>query len=84
MCLAIPAKIVELQEAGMARVQVGASQTFLSASIMLLPEEPKIGDYVIVHAGFALHTLTEEEAMENLAALREVAEALEKHPDAMG
>ena len=37
MCLAIPAQIVELQEEGMARVRVGESQTFLTASVMLLP-----------------------------------------------
>lgn len=53
MCLAIPAQIVELQEEGMARVRVGESQTFLTASVMLLPEPPQIGDYVILHAGFA-------------------------------
>ncbi|WP_297218504.1 HypC/HybG/HupF family hydrogenase formation chaperone [uncultured Desulfovibrio sp.] len=80
MCLAIPAQIVELQEAGMARVRVGESQTFLTASMMLLPEEPKVGDYVIVHAGFALHALTPEEARENLAALRELVEADEGRP----
>lgn len=80
MCLAIPAQIVELQEAGMARVRVGESQTFLTASMMLLPEEPKVGDYVIVHAGFALHALTPEEARENLAALRELVETDEGRP----
>jgi hydrogenase expression/formation protein HypC len=35
---------------------------------------PKIGDYVIVHAGFAIHSLIEEEALKNLALLRELAE----------
>jgi len=74
MCLAIPAQVVELQEQGMARVRVGESQTYLTASMLLLPEPPKVGDYVIVHAGFALHSLTPEQA---LAALREVAEAIE-------
>lgn len=75
MCLAIPAQIIELEPAGMARVRVGQSSTYLSASTMLLPEEPKPGDYVIVHAGFALHKLSDEEARESLAALRELAEA---------
>ena len=42
MCLAIPTQIVELQEEGMARVRVGESQTFLTASMMLLPEPPQI------------------------------------------
>ena len=80
MCLAIPAQIVELQEEGMARVRVGESQTFLTASVMLLPEPPQIGDYVILHAGFALHTMTPQEAHDSLAALRELAEAMEGTP----
>ena len=75
MCLAIPAQIVELEPADMARVRIGTSSTFLSASTMLLPETPKVGDYVIVHAGFALHVLDPKEAEESLAALREIAEA---------
>lgn len=41
MCLAIPAQVVELQEQGMARVRVGESQTYLTASMLLLPEPPK-------------------------------------------
>ena len=80
MCLAIPARIEELQEAGMARVRVGNSDTFLTASLMLLPEPPKVGDYVIVHAGFALHVLPPKEAEESLAALREFAEAAYDEP----
>ncbi|MDO5483694.1 MAG: HypC/HybG/HupF family hydrogenase formation chaperone [Desulfovibrionaceae bacterium] len=77
MCLAIPAQIVELQPSDMARVRVGESHTFLTASTMLLPEPPQVGDYVIVHAGFALHTLTEQEAQDSLAAFRELAQALD-------
>ena len=64
----------------MARVRVGESQTFLTASVMLLPEPPQIGDYVILHAGFALHTMTPQEAQDSLAALRELAEAMEGTP----
>lgn len=80
MCLAIPARIEELQGEGMARVRVGESETFLTASVMLLPEEPQVGDYVIVHAGFAMHTMTPQEAQESLAVLRDLAEALEGAP----
>lgn len=75
MCLAIPARIMEILPADMARVRIGESSTFLSASTMLLPEAPKVGDYVIVHAGFALHKLSDEEAKDSLDALREIAEA---------
>lgn len=80
MCLAIPARILELEPADMARVRIGESSTILSASTMLLPEPPRVGDYVIVHAGFALHTLTPEEAESSLAALRELAEAVDGQP----
>lgn len=75
MCLAIPARIVELLDNDMARVRVGESSTFLTASTMLLPEAPETGDYVIVHAGFALHKLDSDDAEQSLAALREIAEA---------
>lgn len=75
MCLAVPARIVELESADMARVRIGESSTFLSASTMLLPEPPEVGDYVIVHAGFALRKLDPGDALETLAALREIAEA---------
>ena len=47
---------------------------------MLLPEEPKVGDYVIVHAGFALHTMTPQEAEDSLSALRELAQAMDGAP----
>jgi len=42
------------------------------ASLMLLAEEVKVGDYVIVHAGFAISRLDEEDAQETLALMREV------------
>ncbi|MDR1777529.1 MAG: HypC/HybG/HupF family hydrogenase formation chaperone [Desulfovibrio sp.] len=83
MCLAIPVQVVELEGEDMVRVRVGLSQTFLRASAMLLPERPKIGDYLIVHAGFAMHALSEEEARNSLDAFRELAEALEQEKTAV-
>lgn len=80
MCLAIPAQITELKEDGMARARVGESQTYLNASVMLLPEPAQVGDYVIIHAGFALHKLDPHEARESLRLLREMAEMLEQQP----
>ena len=77
MCIAIPAQIVELRDDGMARARVGESQTFLNASVMLLPEPAQVGDYVIVHAGFALRKLEPEDAQESLRLLREMAQLLE-------
>jgi len=69
VCLAIPAEIVQIEDE-MAVVRVG--DTFRKASLMLLPEV-SLGDYVIVHAGFALHRVDPEEARESLRLLRELA-----------
>jgi len=69
VCLAIPAEIVQIEDE-MAVVRVG--DTLRKASLMLLPEV-SLGDYVIVHAGFALHRVDPEEALESLRLLRELA-----------
>jgi hydrogenase expression/formation protein HypC len=44
------------------------------ASLMMLSEDIKIGDYVLIHAGFAISRLDEEEALETLALMRECLE----------
>ncbi len=75
MCLAIPMKIVEIREDDMARCRVGQGETYVDASLALLPEPPALGDYVIVHAGFALRALDPADAEETLKLLREIAEA---------
>lgn len=61
----------------MMKVRVGNGPTLLTASSMLLPEPPAVGDYLIVHAGFALRRLDPTEAQESLAALMEFAMAAE-------
>lgn len=81
MCLAVPTQVVEILENTMCRVRVGNGSTLLTCSTMLLPEPPRGGDYLIVHAGFAMHKLDPEEAEKSLAALRELAAAMEKNGD---
>jgi hydrogenase expression/formation protein HypC len=71
MCLAIPAKITKI-DGNMATIDVGGVTR--SASLMLLTEVA-VGDYVIVHAGFAIHKVDPEEAQESLKLLRELATA---------
>ncbi len=74
MCLAVPGKILEIKEGPglkMARVDFGG--VLRDACTEALPEV-KVGDYVIVHAGFALNILSQQEAMETLAALKELDE----------
>jgi hydrogenase expression/formation protein HypC len=69
MCLAIPGRVTELQESGgvtMARVDFGGITR--EACMAYLPEA-KVGDYVLVHAGFAISAMDEEEAKQTLADL---------------
>lgn len=69
MCLAIPSKIVKIED-NVATIDVDGVQR--EASLLLL-EDPKVGDYVIVHAGFAINKINEEDAQESLKLLREAA-----------
>jgi hydrogenase expression/formation protein HypC len=69
MCLAIPSKIVELND-NMAVIDVDGVRRQCS---LLLLENPRIGDYVIVHAGFAIHKIDETVALESLTLLKEAA-----------
>jgi hydrogenase expression/formation protein HypC len=74
MCLAVPGKINEIYSTGamrMAKVDFGG--VFREVCIETLPDA-KVGDYAIVHAGFALNLLSEEEAQATLDTLRELAE----------
>ena len=66
MCLAVPAKVVEIKDQ-LASVELNGVRR--AASLMLLPEAA-VGDYVLVHAGFAMQIVDEEEvrAMEALRA----------------
>lgn len=71
MCLAIPAKVTKI-DGDMATIKVGGVTR--SASLMLVTDVV-LGDYVIVHAGFAIHRVDPEEAQESLRLLRELAAA---------
>ena len=68
MCLAIPARIIHIKDQ-MGTIDMEGARREVS---LLLLEDPKIGDYVIVHAGFAIHKIGETEAMESLKVLREM------------
>ena len=74
MCLAIPVRVTEQIEEGRVRVQVGKGDTYMEISTLLLSETPRPGDYVIVHAGFALRTVDPAEAEESLKIFRQIAE----------
>lgn len=80
MCLGIPGRIVELYELdGMQMGKVDFGGVTREACLAYVPEA-KIGDYTIIHVGFALHLISEEEAQETLALLREIAAAGTEDP----
>jgi hydrogenase expression/formation protein HypC len=71
MCLAIPARVKSI-EGVEAEVEIGGVSR--KASIMLTPEA-KVGDYVLLHTGYAINVIDEEEAQETLKIFEEIAEA---------
>ena len=72
MCLGVPGKIIEIHaDRGLRMAKIDFGGVVREACIETLPEA-QIGDYTIVHAGFALNLLSEEEAKETLALLQEM------------
>ncbi len=73
MCLAVPGKIVEIYESnGLVMGKIDFGGVTREACLMYVPEA-KVGDYTIIHVGFALNLIDEQEAMETLALLEEIA-----------
>ncbi len=70
MCLGIPMKVLKI-EGERAIAEVGGAEREISIALL---EDLKIGDYVIVHAGFAIEKLDEKEAIETLDMIREIIE----------
>lgn len=75
MCLAVPSKITRIENE-MATIDVDGVQR--QASLLLL-EDAEVGDYVIVHAGFAIKKLDEAAALETLRLLRMAADNYDTH-----
>lgn len=72
MCLAVPAKIIALRDDQMAVVDAGGVQQEISIALL---EEVNVGDFVIMHVGYALNKLDPEEAARTL----ELFEELDQH-----
>lgn len=77
MCLAIPSKITKIDNQ-MAVIDVDGVQR--EASLLLL-EDAQVGDYVIVHAGFAISRIDEASALETLTLLKEAAALMDARTD---
>jgi hydrogenase expression/formation protein HypC len=69
MCVAVPGKILSIDEFEMASIDFGGTQREVSVSLL---ESPQVGEYVIVHAGFALHKVDADEAQETIEMFRQV------------
>jgi hydrogenase expression/formation protein HypC len=70
MCIGFPGKIISIGEDNIAVIDI--SGTRREASLDIVDEEVGIGDYVICHAGYAIHKVDEQLAKENLELLREI------------
>lgn len=75
MCLAVPGKIVKVLPGGNALADLGGIEKAVNVSLI---EDSKVGDWIIIHVGFALQRIDEAEAKKTLALLAEAAEASEK------
>lgn len=75
MCLAIPGKIVEIVdlENSIAKVEVGGVKRNINIG-MLGENEVTVGDYVLIHVGFAMSKVDEAEAQDTLRVLKEIGE----------
>jgi len=74
MCLAVPMKILEMKDGGMAEVSVmGATR---EVALDLTPDAA-VGDYVLVHAGFAIEVVDAQYAEETLALIQEMADMVD-------
>ena len=75
MCLAIPGKIVEIVDETnhIAKVEVGGVKRNINIG-MLDKEEARVGDYVLIHVGFAMSKVDEAQAEDTLRVLKEIGE----------
>lgn len=75
MCLAVPSKVISIGD-NIATVDVYGARR--DVSLLLIEDEVNVGDYVLVHAGFAIQKVQEEYAEETLELFKQMMEAEEK------
>lgn len=78
MCLAVPMKLLEISSQGMGKVDSGGVRTDV---VLTMVPHAQPGDYLIVHAGFAIEVLDGEEARIRLDLFRQLAEAYQEQGD---
>jgi hydrogenase expression/formation protein HypC len=70
MCLAIPAEVIEIEGNDLAVVEAGGAKKRISLSLV---DDARVGDYVLVHAGFAIEIVDEQEAKKTMELFEELA-----------
>lgn len=72
MCLAVPTQIVEVLGGGLARCDLNGVKKEINVSLI---DDPQVGDWVIVHVGFALNRIDEVQAQETLKMLASLTDS---------
>lgn len=75
MCLSIPSKVVEIDENNMATVDTMGVRR--QVTLDLIDEKVDVGDYVLIHVGFAMNKISKEEALESIRIYEEIVEQME-------
>ena len=86
MCLGVPGKIVEIYEKeGLSMGKIDFGGEVMRETCLAYVPEAQVGEYVIIHVGFALSVLSESEALETLELLTEIANLNDElGPEPMG
>ncbi len=77
MCLSIPSKVIEIDEDNIATVDTMGVRRQISLDLM--GEDLQIGDYVLIHVGYAMSKIDEEDALESLKLYREIIEQMDEN-----
>ncbi|MFX0050208.1 MAG: HypC/HybG/HupF family hydrogenase formation chaperone [Candidatus Hodarchaeota archaeon] len=78
MCLAIPAKVIKILEDDLVLADFGR-EVRREVSIALMPEKVQLGDWILIHTGYAVSKMRPEEAKETLAMWEEIWQFEEKN-----
>ena len=76
MCLSIPSKVVEIDDDNIATVDTMGIKR--EVSLDLMGDEVSVGDYVLIHVGFAMSKIDEEDALESLKVYKEILEKMDE------
>jgi hydrogenase expression/formation protein HypC len=76
MCLSIPSKVVEIDENNMATVDTMGVRR--QVTLDLIDEKVEVGEYILIHVGYAMGKISEAEALESLKIYEEIVQAMEE------